>query len=83
MEKQPFKKLKILAFLAPFISKTKTDDIFKFFISRIFLQTFIISENLTYMDQPLLKLRAAQLAISFYSTSNFRWEIFKLPVSTF
>ena len=83
MEKQPFKKLKILAFLAPFISKTKRDDIFKFFISRIFLQTFIISENLTYMDQPLLKLRAAQLAISFYSTSNFRWEIFKLPVSTF
>ena len=56
---------------------------FSIFISQIFRQTFIISENLTYMGQPFLKLRAAQLAILFYSTSNFRWEIFKLPVSTF
>ena len=30
MEKQPFKKLKILAFLASFISKTKRADIFNF-----------------------------------------------------
>ena len=77
MEKRPFKKLKTLAFLASFISKIKK------LTFQIFRRMFLISENLTYMGQPLLKLRAAQLVISFCSTSDFRWEIFKLPVSTF
>ena len=67
----------------PCYLKNKKSWHFQFFISQIFRQTFIISENLTCMGQPLLKLWATQLAISFYSTTDFCWEIFKLPVSMF
>ena len=35
-EKLPFKKLKILSFLAPFISKTKTAEIFIFLLVKYF-----------------------------------------------
>ena len=64
-EKLPFKKLKILSFLAPFISKIKTADIFNF----LSVKYFSVSENLTYKSQLLLKLRAVELAISFLSLS--------------
>ena len=59
------KKLKILFFLAPFISKIKTADIFNF----LSVKYFSVSEHLTYKSQLLLKLRAVELAISFLSLS--------------
>ena len=66
MEKQLFKNLKILSSFALFISNTKNAHILNFFIRKIFRQTFIISESLTYMDQLLLKLRAVKVAILFH-----------------
>ena len=43
--------MKILSSLASFISKT-----FQFSMSQILYQKFIVSENLTYKSQPLLRL---------------------------
>ena len=51
-EKQPFKKFEYLSFQAPFVSKIKIS----FCISQIFRLPFIISENLTYIGQLILKL---------------------------
>ena len=76
-------KIENFGLFGPFYFKNKKSWHFQFFISHIFQQTIIISENLTYISQPLLKLWAAKLAISFYLTNDFHWRIFKLPVSTF
>ena len=46
--------------------KYEKNSHFEFFIKQIFRQTFIISENLTYMGQLLLKLSAVKVAILFH-----------------
>ena len=57
-EKRSFKKLKILSFLAPFISKTKTVDIFNFLLVRyfskglLFLKTWHIRVNYCWNYRP-------------------------------
>ena len=60
MEKQPFKSLRILSSLAAFIQKGKE---VRFYNSQIFLLRFIISEDLTYICQLMLKFQAIQIAI--------------------
>ena len=52
-----------------FYFKNKNSWHFQFSISQIFRQRFVVSENLTYKSQLLLKLRAVELAISFLSLS--------------
>ena len=64
-EKRLFKKLKILLFLLPFISKTKIVDIFNFPSLRCF--GYCLSfEYLTFIVQLLLKLRTVELPISVH-----------------
>ena len=46
--------------------KSKNSWHFEFSISQIFRQKFVVSENLTYLSQLLLKLRTVELAISFF-----------------
>ena len=60
--------MKILSFLVTFASKVKTADILNF-LSVKFRQKFVVSENLTYLSQLLLKLRTVELAISFFSAN--------------
>ena len=58
-EKRPFKKLKILSFLAPFISKIKTADIFNFLSVKyfgkglLFLKFWLIRVNYCWNYGPL------------------------------
>ena len=49
-----------------FCFKSKNSWHFEFSISQIFRQKFVVSENLTYLSQLLLKLRTVELAISFF-----------------
>ena len=61
-------KVKICPFSGAFSFKNKKSWHFEFSISHIFRQTFMNSENLTYMGQVLLKLQVVQLAILFHSS---------------
>ena len=79
MEKRPFKKLKILAFLVPFISKTKKADIFnfssvKYFGKRLsFLKIWHIWVNHCWnYGPPNLLFRFTRLVTSVGKFSNYR-----------
>ena len=58
-EEQPFKKLKILSFMVPFISKIKTADMFNFLSIKyfgkglLFLKTWHIRVNYCWNYEPL------------------------------
>ena len=65
MEKQPFKKLKILSFFTPFF-KNKSSCNFQFSIRQDPRQRFVIPENLKYNSQLLLKLRAVEPSFRFF-----------------
>ena len=75
MQKRTFKNspLKIWKFCPLWCLLFQKKMTFSIFYQQIFRQTFIISKNLTYMGQVLLKLRAAQLTISF------TWHILQPP----
>ena len=73
-EKLPFKKLKILSFLAPFISKTKTTDIFNFL-------------SVKYFGKSLLCLKIWHIRVNYcwsYGPSNllFRFLRYRLWLMT-
>ena len=63
------KKIENFVLFGAFYFKNKNSWHFLFSISQIFRQRFIVPENLTYKSQLLLKLQAAELAISFLSLS--------------
>ena len=66
-EKRPFKKLKILSFLAPFISKIKTVDIFNF-------------QSVKYFSISLLFLKIWHIRVNYcwsYGPSNLLFRFFR------
>ena len=66
-EKLPFKKLKILSFLAPFISKIKTADIFNFL-------------SVKYFGKGLLFLKIWHIRVNYcwsYGPSNLLFRFFR------
>ena len=69
-EKLPFKKLKILSFLAPFISKIKTADIFNFL-------------SVKYFGKGLLFLKIWHIRVNYcwsYGPSNLLFRFFRYPL---
>ena len=66
-EKRPFKKLKILSFLVPFISKIKTADIFNFL-------------SVKYFGKGLLFLKIWHIRVNYcwsYGPSNLLFRFFR------
>ena len=65
MEKQPFKKLKILSFFTPFFLNKRSCN-FQFSIRQELRQRFVIPETLKYKSQLLLKLQAVDPSFRFF-----------------
>ena len=65
-EKQPFKKLKILSFLAPFISKTKAVDIVNFVSVRYFSKGLLFLKTWHIRVNYYLNYRLSNLLLHFF-----------------